>query len=128
MTKIIASSPHFLVKDVVAACACYQDKLGFTIPEYWGEPPTFAMPRRDKFIVMLNQVGCVPPHPNGKEEIWDAYFWCNGVDELFDEFTQSGADIFHEPVNREVYGMREIAVRDLDGYLLVFAEEIEGES
>jgi hypothetical protein len=30
------------------------------------------------------------------------------VNELFGEFTQSGADIFHEPVDREFYGMHEI--------------------
>ena len=123
MKKIVASSPHFLVEDVVAAGTYYKDKLGFTIPEYWGEPPTFAMPHRDNFIVMLNQVDRRSPHPNGKEEIWDAYFWCNGVDALFREFTESGANIFHEPIERELYGMREIAVRDLDGYMLVFAED-----
>ena len=83
------------------------------------------MPHRDNFIVMLNQVDRMPPRPNGNEEIWDAYFWCNGVDELFEEFTKSGADLFHEPTNRDLYGMRELAVRDADGYLLVFAEDLE---
>ena len=125
MKQVVASSPHFLVKDVVAAGDYYQDKLGFMIPQYWGDPPTFAMPHRDNFIVMLNQVAGLAPHPNGDSEVWDAYFWCTGVDELFDEFRASGANIFNEPVDRELYGMREFAVRDYDGYLLVFAENIE---
>ena len=124
MTKLIASSPHFLVKDVLAAGSYYQQKLGFEVPGYWGEPATFAMPHRDNFIVMLNQVDRQTPRPNGKQEIWDAYFWCAGVDELFAEFCASGANIFHDPVNRQEYGMREFGVLDHDGYLLVFAEDL----
>ena len=125
MHEIIASSPHFLVRDVVAAGKYYADKLGFTVPEYWGDPPGFAMPHRDRFIVMLNQVDRLAPAPNGNEGIWDAYFWCTGVDDLFAEFEAAGARIEHGPENRDSYGMREIGVRDLDGYFLVFAEHIE---
>ena len=124
MKKIVASSPHLLVKDVVVAGSYYEQKLGFTSAEYWGDPPTFAMLHRDNFIVMLNQVDRLPPNPNGREDVWDAYFWCTGVDELHEEFARSGARIYHEPVNREAYGMREMAVRDIDGYLLVFAENL----
>jgi len=128
MSKIKGSCPHFIVADVVAASEYYRDKFGFIIPEYWGDPPAFAMVHRDNFIVMLNQVDRLSPRPNGTEEIWDAYFWCTGVDALCDEFTASGADIFHGPTNRDGYGMREIAVRDLDGYLLVFAAEMNTSS
>jgi len=124
MKKIVGSSPHFLVRDIKAAGTYYQDKLGFTVPGYWGDPPTFAMPHRDNFIVMLNQVDRLTPAPNGNNDVWDAYFWCKGVDELYEEYLESGADIFHEPVNRDLYGNREIGVRDVDGYLLVFAEEL----
>jgi len=125
MKKIVGSSPHFLVKDVITAGAYYEEKLGFTVPEYWGDPVGFAMPHRDGFIVMLNQVDRLQPRPNGGDDIWDAYFWCNGVDDLFAEFRGAGADIVHGPADREGYGMRELGVRDLDGYFLVFAEKIE---
>ena len=125
MSEIIASSPHFLVRDVVSAGQYYEEKLGFSVPEYWGDPPAFAMPHRDRFIVMLNQVDRLQPAPNGNESIWDAYFWCTGVDALFAEFETAGALIEHGPENRAGYGMREIGVRNLDGYFLVFAEDIE---
>ena len=124
MPRIIQSSPHFLVRDVRQAGDYYEQKLGFTIPRYWGSPPVFAMPQRDGFIVMLNQVDRLTPRPNGKQELWDAYFWCTGVDQLFAAFQASGADILHGPENRPEYGQREIAVRDLDGYMLVFAEDL----
>ncbi|MDH3439730.1 MAG: hypothetical protein OEM63_03175, partial [Gammaproteobacteria bacterium] len=97
MSNIIASSPHFLVRDVMSAGKYYEEKLGFTVPEYWGDPPGFAMPHRDRFIVMLNQVDRLEPAPNGNEDIWDAYFWCTGVDDLFAEFEAAGARIEHGP-------------------------------
>ena len=125
MSSIIGSAPHFLVRDVLRSGQYYEEKLGFTISRYWGEPPVFAMPHRDDFIVMLNQVDRLTPQPSGKEQVWDAYFWCTGVDELHREFRAAGADLIHGPEDREAYGMREIGVRDLDGYFLVFAEDIE---
>lgn len=124
MATIQASAPHFLVRDVVAAGRYYEEKLGFRIPEYWGDPPRFAMPHRDAFIIMLNQVDRIPPRPCGAENIWDAYFWCRGLSDIYDEFKRSGADIVHGPEDRPSYSMREIAVRDLDGYMLVFAESL----
>ncbi len=125
MSKLVSSCPHFLVRDVLAAGEYYEKKLGFRVPEYWGDPPGFAMPQRDGFIVMLNQGERLAPRPNGTEEIWDAYFWCTGLAELYEEFQAAGADIMHGPQDRELYGMREIAVRDVDGYMLVFAEDLE---
>ena len=51
MTKIISSSPHFLVRDVLSAGKYYEEKLGFTVPEYWGDPPGFAMSHRDRLSI-----------------------------------------------------------------------------
>ena len=124
MSTIIGSAPHFLVRDIKAAGRYYEEKLGFKIPGYWGDPPVFAMPQRDNFIVMLNQVDRLSPRPGSEEETWDAYFWCTGVDDLYAEFRGAGADLIHGPEDQHAYGMREIGVRDLDGYFLVFAEDI----
>ena len=100
MPKLVESSPCFLVKDVVAASSYYVDKLGFTLPRLWGEPPVFAMPHRDGYVVMLNQVDRLTPQPNGGVGVWDAYFWCTGVDELFEEVRAAGATIVYEPCNQ----------------------------
>jgi predicted lactoylglutathione lyase len=125
MARILASSPHFLVRDLATAGRYYEEKLGFKIAEYWGDPPVFAMPNRDGIIVMLNQVDELELQPNGQNEIWDAYFWCSDVEELYAEFRETGADIMHRPEFRQRYRMREMAVRDLDGYMLVFAQRTE---
>ena len=52
--KIIASAPHFFVTDLMKSLDFYVDVLDFEKPRLWGEPPNFAMPRKDGYIVMLN--------------------------------------------------------------------------
>jgi predicted enzyme related to lactoylglutathione lyase len=122
MSKINASCPHFVVEDLGRALDYYVDVLGFTRPPLWGEPPRFAMPNRDGFVVMLNQVD-QPPTPCG-QGLWDAYLWCEDVDVLHDEFSKSGAQILSPPTDRPLYGMREMEVGDPDGHVLAFGSDI----
>ena len=122
--KIGASAPHFFVRDINVSVKYYVEVLDFKQPQLWGEPPVFAMPSRNGFIVMLNQADSVTPSPNGRLDCWDAYFWCDRVLDYYEEIRTRGADMIHGPEERELYGMREIAVRDPDGYMLVFAEDM----
>ena len=48
-------APYFFVREVVEATEYYVNALGFTHPEYWGQPPCFTMPHRDGLIIMLSQ-------------------------------------------------------------------------
>lgn len=123
--KLLSSAPHFFVSDLMKSVRYYVDVLGFDEPRLWGDPPAFAMPARDGFIVMLNQSHHDEPTPNGRFDHWDAYFWCQGVDAYHEQLVEKGADIVHGPEVRELYGMKEVGVRDPDGYMLVFAEDIE---
>ncbi|MDJ0654566.1 MAG: VOC family protein [Xanthomonadales bacterium] len=127
--KVIASAPHFFVSDIHTSVRFYVDVLGFDEPDLWGDPPAFAMPRKDGFVVMLNQADTMPPSPNGPRNCWDAYFW---VDRELDGFSrrllEAGADIAYGPEVQPAYGMKELAVRDPDGYMLVFAEDIDPQS
>ena len=83
------------------------------------------MPSRDGFVVMLNQAEGRPPRPNGLADCWDAYFWVDAVDAFHEAVRARGADIVHGPEVRELYGMKEVGIRDPDGYMLVFAEDVE---
>ena len=121
--KINASCPHFFVSDIQRSVRFYVDVLGFREPRMWGDPPGFAKPDRDGFIVMLNQGDPEYVKPNGLNDCWDAYFWCDGVVEFF-ESIKDRCDVVHGPEERELYGMREIGIRDPDGYMLVFAEDM----
>ena len=43
----------------------------------------------------------------------------------FYESIKNRFDIVHGPEDRESYGLKEIGVRDPDGYMLVFAEDLK---
>lgn len=126
MPHITGVAAFFLVADVVRAAEYYRDKLGFTIVGYFFEdPPVFAMVGRDDRIIMLSLMtgGRGGSNRNYKAEAIDAYLWTDDVEMLHAEFQRGGADIVAPPVLR-IYGMKELEVRDLDGYVICFGEDI----
>lgn len=124
--QLLAVAPLFFVANVAEAAAYYRDVLGFTFERIWGEPPCFCMPHRDGLTVMLSEVDDKTRiRPNGSDgSSWDAYVWVSDADALFAAFKAAGALIVHEPVDRDYYGNREFAIRDLDGYIIAFAHGI----
>lgn len=125
-SQIVGTAPHFLVKDVVSSVRYYHEVLGFDNPRLWGDPPEFAMPKRDGFIFMLHQVDDPEAvRTNGQlagGDYWDAYIWIRDADALFAEFTDRGAIVQHEPVIRELYDMKEFAIRDPDDHIIAFGQ------
>ena len=126
MPRIGGIAPEFLVADVTKAAEHYRDKLGFRIVGYFFEdPPVFAMVGRDDRIIMLSlaQSSRGGSNRSHKREAIDAYLWVDDVDALYSELQQSGADIIMPPTLR-IYAMKEIEVRDLDGYVLCFGQDV----
>jgi len=126
MPRIGGIAPEFLVADVTKAAEHYRDKLGFRIVGYFFEdPPVFAMVGRDDRIIMLSlaQSSRGGSNHSHKREAIDAYLWVDDVDALYSELQQSGADIIMPPTLR-IYAMKEIEVRDLDGYVLYFGQDV----
>jgi len=124
--ELLGIAPLFFVADVTKAAAYYRDVLGFAFERIWGDPPRFCMPHRDWLTVMLSEVDDKTRiRPNGSDGCsWDAYVWVHDADALFAAFKAAGALIVHGPVDRDYYGNREFAVRDLDGYIIAFAHDI----
>jgi catechol 2,3-dioxygenase-like lactoylglutathione lyase family enzyme len=120
----VTTSPEFVVEDVPRAAAWYRHVLGFDV-ETWGDPPAYAIARRDGVHVHLSPApdGRLPDS-NGEADIWDVCFECEGVDALCTEFRGRGAGIGRPPTSQP-YAMRDFDVHDLDGYVLCFAQEIE---
>jgi hypothetical protein len=56
-------------------------------------------------------------------EAIDAYLWVDDADALYNEQQQSAADIIMPPTLR-IYAMKEIEVRDFDGYVLRFGQDV----
>ena len=115
-------APYFVVDDVVATANFYRDKLGFTYPRFWNEPPSFCMVKREGIVIMLAQLeatGVMRPNrivdPEGGA--WDAYIWVDDADALHAEFKSKGVNVSREICDRE-YGCRDFEVDDCNGYRL----------
>jgi hypothetical protein len=55
VNQIRGLAPYFIVRDLVVSVEYYHTALGFAQPTLWGQPPVFAMPSREGFIIMLKQ-------------------------------------------------------------------------
>lgn len=123
MARITASAPVLLTKDLLAACAYYQDKLGFEGMLY-NDPPSFAILRRDDHAVMLAQApdkAILTPHWKIVDKTWNVYFWADNADELYKEFQERGAIIDYTIYNTP-WGTREFGVQDLDDHDIAFGQ------
>ncbi len=124
--KITASAPVLLVKDLPKSIVYWRDKLGFTDQQIYGEPPYFAMVKRDNFTVMLAQTDASKTFiPNWQivEKMWDVYFWVDDADAIYAEFQASGAIIDYS-LYVAPHGVKEFGVQDLDDHDIAFGQII----
>jgi uncharacterized glyoxalase superfamily protein PhnB len=104
------------VTDIPAAVDYYLSKLGFTCSFTWGVPPTYAGVNLGN-VQMFLQKGT--PAPGG----CSVFFVVENADDLYEFHQSSGAEITAPIADRD-YGMRDYAVRDLDGYHLSFGHRL----
>ncbi len=126
MAKMLTSCPHFLVSDVRRAAEYYRDRLGFRIIGYFfEEPPVFGMVDRDRAEIHLRRAYDGKKGSN-RERVGDAldcYIRVDDIEALYAEFKDKGAEITM-PLTLQSYGMKEIYVRDLDGYTVCFGQDM----
>jgi uncharacterized glyoxalase superfamily protein PhnB len=125
-------TPNLICADLTKSLAFYRDVLGFTIFQSVPEkaPFVFTWLKRDDAEIFLNQH--FPPQPGqpdpfaGKQigGTLTLYFAMDGIDDLLKSVESKGVKIAI-PMHKEFYGMKEFAVLDPDGYLLIFAERVE---
>ncbi len=123
--QLLSIAPYFYVRDVQKSAVYYSDKLGFVHDLFRGDPPYFCQTRRDGMTVMLALAeDPTKVRPNSKDgEAWDAYVTIADSESLFQELKERGAEIVYEP-SVTFYGHREFAVRDPDGYIMAFAQDL----
>jgi predicted enzyme related to lactoylglutathione lyase len=121
MPAIIRVAPQFLVRDLAAAIAFYETRLGFTTDfVYRG---FYASVSRDGAPIHLK---CAPKldaerdHRRTGEHL-DAFFAVSGIQALHDELVGRGAPI-SDPLARRPWNTIEFHVEDPDGYILCFSE------
>jgi len=112
-------TPSLLVRDLEHSLAFYRDVLGFTVDTAWPEgEPTLAILDRGAVSVMIQTGG---PGADGEPAFTgDLRFDVSDASGLASRLRNEveiewGPEVYH-------YGRREFAVRDPDGYLLIFSE------
>lgn len=102
--------------DLQAAIDFYTGKLGFQLSFTWGEPATFAGLMLGEVEIFLR---AGTPAPEG----CSVFFVVGDADELFAFHSANGVEVT-EPIGDRAWGLRDYAVRDLNGYYLVFGHHL----
>lgn len=122
--RLLGHAPFLLVPDVRAALAYYREVLGFETQEYEHAPDENGTATRDGCTIFFN-VGrrATPNSQVAPPDLFDVYLWTDDVEALYEELRDRGADLVHAPTDRP-WGMREIRVRDTNGYVLGFGQAL----
>lgn len=116
-------TPNLMVHDVNASLKFYEQVLGLqrrlTVPER--DPYVFVSLVASDVEIFLNQ-----DQSEGKPKAGgiSLYMELEGLDQLLDRVQQHGVKI-EIALNETFYGMREFAVLDPDGYMIIFAEPVK---
>ncbi|MEM8811901.1 MAG: VOC family protein [Pseudomonadota bacterium] len=110
------------VSDIDRSVAFYRDVLGFNVGGRYGEPVSFAILRRGGCIVFLDK--SETPRPIPVNQYWAAYFYVADADAAAGEMREQDAEIIRGPEDMP-YGCRDFDVRDPDGHILAFGQDLE---
>ncbi len=123
MARFLESATILEVKDAIASEAFYREKLGFGPSVFFGDPPTFCITSRDKVTVFLDKTR-TSPRPTPLNQYWALYIYVDDVDALAAEFAGRGI-AFDRAIEDQDYGCRDFDVRDPDGHLIGFGQELK---
>jgi len=112
--QFIQGAPVLHVSDVEATARYYRDVLGFTWD--FGDEQYSVVWRDNSAVHFVKDAHA----PTGVH----LFQWVRDVDAYHDEISRRGAQIASTPTNQP-YGIREMAVRDINGVGVVFGQEIE---
>ena len=126
--RLIGISPQLIVDDVISTAEFYRDTFGFHFDNFFGNPPVFVIVRRDNVQINFRQTLADKPG-NSSNTHWvdgtyDIYLRVDNLDAYTAELQVNHAEILQPPITRS-YQMRELVVRDCNGYVLCFGEEVE---
>ncbi len=121
-------TPNLVVADLDRSLAFYRDVLGFTVVTTVPDqvPFVFAWMQRDTVNVFVNSEASArmkaSAGTNGLFITLQAGDVASGVDALF-AAVKDRAPVTMELVD-QFYGMREFAIKDPDGYMVIFAQPV----
>jgi len=122
MIDIRGMTPLLFVFDIEVSLRFYCDLLGFKLKQ---RAPAWAWVERDGVDLMLNTLydpDDQPQKPDLKRvathEDVTLYFGCPDVDAAYEVFKSKGIDV--TPPQVAHYGMKQLSLKDPDGFGLVF--------
>lgn len=130
--RIESGAPLLVVYDMPTSLAFYRDLLGFEVRARAPEGPVthWAMLRHGEMYLMLNtkyefdhERPAVPDTTNGREDV-TLYFTCDDADAAYSELKAKGWPHLSEP-STAPYGMRQLYLRDPDGFSLCLQHPVE---
>jgi hypothetical protein len=125
MPRIIAHSGVLLSRDVMRTAQHWRDVFGFSIDNTFGDPPTFAILKRDQAFAMFGLTDqLIVPRRKQRESLFDAYFWIDDAQVEFDACMARGARADYAPY-LQPYGVLEFGLLDPDDHLIGFGQVIE---
>ena len=110
--------PMLTVPDLSAAARFYREMLGF---ECVSQTEGWACLSRDGVELMLALPNAHLPFER-PQFTGSLYLRCDNVDEMWQKVKDKAEVVY--PIENFDYGMREFAIRDNNGYLLQFGQEI----
>lgn len=122
--KLLVVFPQFRVSDVIKTAEWYRDKLGFTIGDYFLDPPVFVHIWRDNVVLQIglaHNQDAITRQATGLG--CNGYFWTDDVNALANELIGRSVILTEGPVDRK-YACREIMLHDGNGLTLCFAQRI----
>jgi hypothetical protein len=125
--QITGQAAVLLATNVPATVDYFSEKVGFAATGTWGEPPEFAILKRDTARLMIGQAKAgyaIVPHWQARSGLWNAYFWVDDAKAMFAELSARGA-IIDYGLEMKDYGVLEFGIRDLDGQDIGFGEVVE---
>lgn len=116
--KLESLRPMLAVNDIDETIRFYRDVLGF---ECVNQMDGWAVLRKDQVEVMISL-------PNAHEPFekptltGSIYFNASDVDAMWEQIKDKARVVY--PIETFFYGMREFAIRDNNGYILQFGQEL----
>lgn len=110
------------VSDVKKSEAFYRETLGFDTGNFWGEPPCFCIVGRGTVTLFLDQSE-KPDATIPVNQYWASYIYVDDVEAYYAEVLSKGGEPI-EPPKDMPHGCREFDVRDPDGHIICFGQDL----
>ncbi len=121
--KLVKVQPILPVADVISTVEYYRSVLGFREVRTWGDPPDRGFAARDRAKIRFAAATYISP--GSGSALW-AYVSITDVDMLFAEYQSKGIEIVRR-LQTEEWGIREFAIRDINGHTICFGQSLSDE-